>query len=225
MERIVRSSYFNVTVLGDFSPTTITPRWLFQENFISKADLEAAKINLIHPDASQFSLDGFQFQVLRNTFQITADDERYTPILKDLSINIFTALDRTPITAFGINYNTHFSALSEDDWHQIGHALTPKDVWNKCFKKSGMKTIVIEGENPLASQDHNGGYIHFKVEPSPLIKHGIYVQLNNHFNINKESSLLDNTNYLTDIFKTHWNTVTTDSRDKSKIISEMEIKK
>lgn len=221
MQRVIKASHFNITVVGDFIPTAITPRWLLQEKFISQQDFDAVTIQVVHKDVTQFLVSGFQFQILANQFQVTATDERYFSPLKDLVINIYSVLDRTPITAFGANYNVHFTTKSEDDWHQIGNYLTPKEFWKKSFAKPGMRALTIEGENIFSTEGK--GYVHLKVEPSQLIRQGVYAQVNNHFDVVGES-YLDKTTFLTDILKSKWNDLVANSKEKIKVLTDMDCK-
>ena len=60
-------------------------------------------------------------------------------------------------------------------WRSTG----PKDIWNTCIKKPGMASLTIRGERP----DDYTGALTVRVEPSARIQPGVYVTVNDHYEL------------------------------------------
>ena len=176
----------DIVLVGDFNPSIFQPAWFTSQELIRKEEDEAAKIEIIHPEIVQFSLDWLHLQVTRNKFSATTSQNPYYNILKDLVSSTFNILTHTPISKMGINKNMHFQMASEDDWHALGHRLTPKEIWNQILEKPGMRSLSIQGKR---TDDFNG-YILVRVEPSRKIHPGVFIHVNDHYEIKDPESVL-----------------------------------
>ena len=85
----------------------------------------------------------------------------------------------------GINYDSHFPMDSEDAWHDIGHRVTPKEIWNKVLKKPGLRSLTIQGERP----DDHKGRIAVRIEPSNRVRYGIFININDHYELQDPESV------------------------------------
>jgi cation transport regulator ChaC len=95
--------------------------------------------------------------------------------VRDLVLGIFLLLEHTPFDKMGINRDMHFRMPTEEAWHQLGHLLTPKELWRSHLEKPGMQSITIGG-SPEHAPD---SYLRVKVEPSTRVKPcGVYVGTN-----------------------------------------------
>ncbi len=121
-------------------------------------------------------------QVLQNRFQLTSQDPRQYAPLRDLAVGVFSFLPHTPVTALGINRNFHFKMRSAGTWHAIGHLLAPKEPWTPIVETPGLRSMLIQGRR----KDANGGVLHVKVEPSLLVEHGLYLEVNEEFKVTTE---------------------------------------
>lgn len=166
-----------IVMLGSFNPTIFQPRWLGAQQLIRAEEAENAKIATIQTEVADFKTEWFHLQVLQNRFQIVCTDPRQYGPLRDLVAGMFAILPHTPVAALGMNRNFHFEIPSVDVWHEIGHKLAPKDLWNPILEAPGLRSMQIQGRRKQA----NGGVVHVKVEPSVPIKHGLYVEVNEEF--------------------------------------------
>lgn len=63
--------------------------------------------------------------------------------------------------------------------HAIGHKLAPPANWETVLNQPGMRSLLIEG----VRDDDLPGYIHVKVEPSLRVDPGLYVAVNDHYEV------------------------------------------
>jgi hypothetical protein len=169
----------NIVLRGQFNPAIFHPAWLSAQNLIRQQEADAANIQIIHPDATIFDVEWLQLRVTQDRFQATTVQEAYYEVLRDLVIGVFSILNHTPLSMMGINWNFHYALGSEKVWHAVGDRLAPKQDWQALLKHPGMRSLTIQGERP----DELPGYIRVKVEPSPQIQFGLYVDINDHYEL------------------------------------------
>lgn len=172
-----------IVMLGSFNPSIFQPRWLGAQQLIRSEDAETAKIATIQTELADFQTEWFQLQVLQNRFQIACQDPRQYGPLRDLVAGMFAILPHTPVQALGMNRNFHFEMPSVEAWHAIGHLLAPKEFWSPILEAPGLRSIQIQGGRKAKT---DGGVINVKVEPSTLIKYGLYVEINAQFKPSEE---------------------------------------
>jgi hypothetical protein len=173
-----------LVVRGLFNPAILQPMWFAKHNLIRSHEAETAEIVLINPDISNFSTDWFQLQVTQQHFQISTVQVAYYEALRDLVAGTFKLLEHTPLSQIGINFHYHFNLESEDAWHSLGNMLAPKEFWSHLLQSPGMRTLTIEGQRP----DDEKGFIRATVEPSVQIRQGVYVSINDHFELEELAS-------------------------------------
>ncbi len=173
-----------IVLVGAFNPQIFQPAWFAAEDLIREEEAQAAKIELVHPQVACFSLDWLHLQVTNEQFAATTTQNAFYEPLRDLVLGTFRVLRHTPIRMMGLNRDFHFRTLSEEDWHAFGHRLTPKELWAKVLKKPGMRSLTMEGTRP----DSYKGYIRIRVEPSVRIHLGIFINVNDHYEVNDVTS-------------------------------------
>ena len=169
----------SVVFLGDFNPKIFQPAWFAAQGLIRQQEAEEAKVDIIHPEVVSFSLEWLALQVTREQCALTTTQEPYYVVMRDLIVGTFNLLQHTPLHKLGINIDMHFRMDSEASWHAFGHRLAPKDLWQDTLKNPGMRSLTMEGQRPDAFR----GYIRVQVEPSIKIHPGVYVRVNDHYEI------------------------------------------
>lgn len=164
--------------VGKFNPGMFSPAWLKHYKAIRDTEADSAKIKVIHPSLTQFVVGSFTITVDENKFIIATLDQSSFEALKDLAISVLGLVQSTPITQLGINIDCHFKCQNEKNWHDFGHKIAPKSIWDQFLTGPGLTTMTMQGLN---SNCKNGGYLRFKAEPSRRYGHTIYTQINNHF--------------------------------------------
>jgi hypothetical protein len=166
----------SIVLVGSLNPAIFQPAWFAARQLIPDEEAQAAKIGLVHPDLTQFSLEWVQITVTREKFIAQSPQGNAFEPMRDLVLGTFRLLRHTPIHFLGINREAHFRMPSTDRWNQFGHELAPKPLWEKFLKNPGLRSLTMQGERP----DGRPGHLHVKVEPSPRIKPGILVDINDH---------------------------------------------
>jgi hypothetical protein len=182
----------NITALGNFNPLIFRTDWFQAKEIVVGADFDNAKIDILHADVSSFRLPWGQMHVDRDRFQISANRE---PLIRvcDFFVKTFQFLPETPIRAFGINREVHFDAGTANRWESIGDMLAPKQFWGDFLraedgtKLGGMRVLVMEQAITVRGrstrQDGLHGWIRVHIEPSVVLPNGVFVLVNNHFDL------------------------------------------
>jgi hypothetical protein len=179
----------SIVLIGSFNPAIFQPAWFAAQNLLSKPDVEAAQIQIIHPRVTHFKTDRFELLVDDGTFRLlTQSAAEYDP-LRDLAAGTFRLLRHTPLSMMGINRTVHMRVETKEAWDTVGHKLAPKAFWRPILDRPGMRSIAIQGERT----DGHQGRVTVKVEPSiPLLpKFGVFVEINDHFESSRNAEQRD----------------------------------
>jgi hypothetical protein len=190
----------SVVWLGDFNPKIFQPAWFAAEGLVRKQEAEKAKIEIIHPEVVTFTLEWLILQVTRERFFVSTSQEPYYEVVRDLVLGTFSLLRHTPVHKMGINRDMHFRMDSEEAWHAFGHRLAPKDLWKDILGENpGMRSLTMEGRR----QDGCKGYTRVKVEPSEKVHPGVYVNVNDHYEVADPKSVIGSDEIRT-LFERSW---------------------
>ena len=174
-----------IVLVGSFNPKIFQPAWFAAENLIREEEAQAANIQLIHQQVAIFSLDWLHLQVTDEQFSATTIQSHFYEPLRDLVLGTFRLLRHTPIHKMGLNRDSHFRVTSEEAWHAFGHRLTPKEPWAGILKEPGMRNLIMEGLRP----DNLKGYIRVRVEPSVRYHPGVFINVNDHYEVNDGATI------------------------------------
>ena len=188
----------NIVILGSLNPAIFQPSWLASNKLIKYSEAENVQLEIVHPQIAKFSTEWFLLNVSAGRFQVATTQEPYYEPLRDLVIGIFSLLRHTPVTALGINQEFHYSIESEKKWHKIGDSLAPKTPWESVLSTPRMLNIIMKGER---SDDYKG-YILAKIEPSPRETFGIFISVNDHYELPSDNS--GNVDGAINILKEQW---------------------
>ena len=170
----------SIVFIGSFNPKIFQPAWFVKEGLIQKQEGDEADIEIMHNEVVSFGLHWLKLEVRRDKFQVNTSQENFYEFLKDLALGTFKLLKHTPIYQMGINLHMHFRMDSENEWHNFGHKLTPKEIWNEVLAGPGMLKLSMQGD--LNRNDLNG-YRQVTVEPSPKVPNGVYFTVNDHYEV------------------------------------------
>lgn len=183
----------SIVFVGDLNPRIFRPDWFVAQGLLPKEALDAAEIEIIHPELSKFSVEWLTVQVEKIRFVARTDDPPHIR-LSDLVARTFGEfLIHTPVHMIGINRAVHFPVKDMKTLDAIGKILAPQDAWGEwgpmiegtATKHGGMRSLTMEQTN---LDDRQSGYIRAKVEPSsslppPML--GVYVDINDHYQLSK----------------------------------------
>ena len=186
-------SFVTIVLRGKFNPSIFQPFWFVRHELISEDAGNAAKVNLIHPEATEFQIDGqFSLHVDRTTFWITRLEAPLV-IIADVVGRIFgDLLPHTPIGQVGINRMVHFSVGSLAERTRIGRLLAPPKPWgawgvelsdsDASEAPGGLRALTMV-QHGLKDRE---GFIQASIEPSQLLgggRTGIYMAINDHYQL------------------------------------------
>jgi hypothetical protein len=165
-----------VVLIGTFNPAIFQPAWLGANDLIRKEEAEGANIAVVNPQLTSFSAEWLSLQIFPERFQANTVDPAHYQALRDVVISIFHLLEHTPFWTMGMNRDMHFKMKNEEQWHQLGHLLAPKDIWRPLLDQPGLRSLMIQGS---PSKNDEIQIVHtVRIEPSTQVTPGIYIQLN-----------------------------------------------
>jgi hypothetical protein len=207
----------SIVFVGAFNPSIFQPAWFAAEGLIAKEEAEEADLSIVHPEVVVFSAEWFSLEVTRERWHASSVQPPFFDALRDLAVGAFTILHYTPVRMVGLNRDWHFQAESEEDWHAIGHRLAPMLPWEGILTNPGMRSLTMEGVRP----DAHRGFVRVKVEPSLTVKHGIYVSVNDHYDVEDTDSAVNAADLAVQTVAESW----TDSLGRSAKIVEQLLKR
>ena len=172
-------------MIGEFNPLIINPYWLVSRKLISEAQSEKITEQykdhyLSHAHLSQYKLEYFDIQIIRERYNIHSTHEGHFQVIGALTKEIFTILNATPIWQLGINLTHHYEFNTDQEWHKFGDIFAPKEILKKVSKNPGLKKLDIKSDR----DDSYQGEINIQLGLSEVIgKKGIKIQLNDHYNL------------------------------------------
>jgi hypothetical protein len=167
-----------IVLVGSFNPAIFHPEWFAKNELLPQREADNAELNVVHPQLSQFETERFSFQITAERFQAMAKPNTISASLRDLVLGTFYILEHTPVQAMGMNRVLHFAMGSEEAWHKLGDKLVPKEPWNSILEgRPGMRNLDV-----LTIRDSpKGSSLMVKVQPSVVIPHGVYFEINDHY--------------------------------------------
>jgi hypothetical protein len=168
-----------IVLLGSLNPQIFQPAWFASQNLLKKDEAEGANIEIINRELVIFSSDWLRIEVMPERVLFGTSQAQAFEWLRDLAVGTFRVLHHTPIDKLGINRDMHFRIETEEMWHGIGHRLAPKEVWSGILKEPGMAGLTMRGLRP---DEHNGA-LNVRVEPSTRVKPGVFVSVNDHYEL------------------------------------------
>lgn len=169
----------SVVFIGSFNPRIFHPSWFAKQGLIQEEEAERA-VNpemVITADVAIFSIGWLRVQVQAERLEMATTQPPYYEALRDLIVGTFKVLRHTPIRMFGIHRMAHHRSADHEQWHTVGHALAPKQIWESVLHQPGLHSLVIQGKR----DDGYVGAINVTVEPSIKVTPGIYFDVNDHY--------------------------------------------
>lgn len=200
-----------IVVIGSFNPAIISPYWLSSKNFIRESEAASAKVNLIHPEITNFDLEWVDFEVSQQRFSIHSSKEPFFDAVIDLAFNIFNILRETPITSYGYNHHKYITLIDEEKYYEFGNRLCPLSNWSAFSNPRLQRIEILDRESSLKSEGSLTASVNAISESA--IPFGIAITVNDHYNYKPDSK--DN-KFLPKYLIENWsfsNSITTETLD------------
>jgi hypothetical protein len=189
----------SIVFLGDFNPIIFQPRWFVSENLITKAESDSADVQIVHADVTNFQLPWISLSVTRDRAQFICVAQPYFERVVSLTCNVLELLRHTPIRVLGINHEAHIRASSVEKWNNLGDALAPKSLWKEFFHQPGLQILMIR---QIPRMDGMQGHTDVAIQPSTQLTPGVYVNVNEHFELAKSETM--NADRAVTVLKQKW---------------------
>lgn len=187
----------SIVLVGTFNPPILTPSWFGWHGLLTSEDVDAARLDVAHPQILRFEAEWFSLDVTSEKFISQTTNAPFVR-LKDLVLRVFNEhLRSTPIQALGINREVHFCAKDGNERDRLGRELAPMGPWGIWGERlalqqtnNGMNSLTISQLNP--PNRHSRGSINITVEKSKSLgpdRPGIYVRVNDHYSSETPSNL------------------------------------
>jgi len=176
----------SIVLLGVFNPKIFQPAWLAAQGLVRQEEADAADVSVVHRDVAVFTIDWAAIQVVRERFSVRPAKEGHDEEIRDLVLGIFRLLIHTPLHALGINKMAHLAIESEEAWHALGDRLAPKPPWDGILENPGMRSLTMQGRRA----DEFKGFTNVKIEPSMAVQPGIFVDVNDHYEVEDKKSVI-----------------------------------
>jgi hypothetical protein len=172
-----------VVVRASFAPAQFHPSWFADHGLLRDEEAASADIEILHPDAASFGASWLLIRVTRDSFEASTADSASYEALRDLVIGTFRLMDATQPQAVGLNHNLHYAMPSREYALAVGERLVPTAAW-KPVSRPHFKTLIVSGARDEKS---DVGTINVRVEGSIVVEGGLYLGINDHFDLSKGS--------------------------------------
>jgi hypothetical protein len=186
----------SIVLIGNFNPMIFQPYWFMAQEIFSPDEANNAKIEVIHPEITIFSIEWLSIRVEKNVFTAISLKQPHIHV-HDFIVNTFgNCLIHTPIYRLGINRTVEFKTdISNKD--KLGKTLAPQSAWGDWGKEiegpktgekhGGLREIVMEQRN---LDDRYRGHIQAKVGSSINLNDGILVNINDHYETEENDKVI-----------------------------------
>jgi|ERR1017187_1388176 hypothetical protein len=179
MKPVAEIEGLEIVVIGVLNPQIFHPEWFARQKLIQEGEAEKSTVEVVSPDVSSFSIGWARLQVVREYVSFGTNQAQNYELLRDLATGTFKFLRFTPVYKFGINRSSHFKMENQEQSNALGHQLAPKDKWENLLIKPGLMSLSMQGLRP----DGYKGNINVNVEPSVKFQPGVYIRVNDHFEL------------------------------------------
>jgi len=184
---IPEAQALSIVVVGRFNPVIFQPFWFSSQGILTESEAAAVgdetSLGVVHPDVTIFSTEWFSLDVNERRFVISTGLDAYFDRLREFVFLTFQKLGHTPVAAVGFNPEAHVRTSGEDQWNAFGHRFAPKEDWIPITNSPGLRELIIEDK---PRKDGYQGYTQYKILPSVKVPYGIFIQMNDHYDFDRE---------------------------------------
>ena len=181
----------SIVLVGQFNPAIFHPAWFKDKNIEPNVQESEAKVQVVHNDVSNFSIDTRNYFIQRDRFRLETSSAPWI-LIADITRQIFgDYLVHTPIRTFGVNRDVHFRLNSFEARTRLGRRLAPIDVWGDFGKEmDGVSSELIGGVRSLTMM---------RKSREPLVRIDTNVQIESSVKIDARKGVFMNVNFHHDL--------------------------
>lgn len=174
----------SVVLVGRFNPAIFHPQWFARMGLLPVEEADDATVEFSGTQVMQFRTNWFECLATVENLQLSTLQAEMEEPMRDLVVGVLDLLPHAPVWSFGLNFDSHYSIKSVDAWHELGHRLSPKELWSDLLGDPGTRAVVIQGQR---SDSELRGALNVRVEPSVRVHPGIYINVNDHFDLRTDA--------------------------------------
>jgi hypothetical protein len=171
----------SIVLRGAFNPKIFSPMWFVRHDLLPKEEAEAADNVIVTADISTFTAGWLHIRALQPEFFASAAESDRFEALRDIVLGAFQILEHTPVTSMGINSDLHFSTLSKPAQSAIIERFVNISSWSTVLPGEEFISLSTRGKRA----DGREGHCQVRLEPSRRIENGIFLAINDHFELYK----------------------------------------
>ncbi len=186
----------SIVVVGRFNPAIFHPLWFKQLDVFSDKEIDESTKQfkgVVHRDIADFQIDWCRINVTEHRYMVSTKMDPYFERLRKLVYSSFELLSHTPVTALGINPEVDYNIRDKDKWNAFGHRILPKDDWREITCEPGMQEVKVKDKRANSTYE---GYSMIRLTPSEKVDFGIYIHMNEHFELGNMDSTFSTKNLL-----------------------------
>lgn len=153
MQIITKQENVGIVVVGNFDPTKLTPKWLYELNIITADEWNRQERNLLVSNPiTKFRFGSIDFLSQPNRIQLISNDISQSNHLVNMTTNILNSYGDTEYKAVGVNAALIFTFFNSDDSFAFGKYLGHLDVMKPFFGDPRLRSVTFE-DNQVATAD------------------------------------------------------------------------
>ena len=152
MDIIQRQQNIGIVVVGNFDPTKLTPKWLYELNIITAEEWNGQERNLLVSNPiTKFKFGEIEFLSQPNRIQLISSDISQSNHLVNMTVNILNNYPETTFKAVGLNAGLVFTFKNSEDSLKFGHHLGHLEAMKGFFGNPRLKSVNFENnQTPTA---------------------------------------------------------------------------
>jgi len=152
MDIIQRQQNIGIVVVGNFDPTKLTPKWLYELNIITAEEWNGQERNLLVSNPiTKFRFGQIEFLSQPSRIQLISNDVSLSNHLVNMTMNILKNYGETKLKAVGVNAGVLFTFANSDDSLRFGQYLGQLQAMNAFFGDPRLRSVTFEdNQQPTA---------------------------------------------------------------------------
>lgn len=148
MNFVRKQDDIGIVVLGNFNPTVITPKWMYEKGVITEVEWNDQNRNIIVSiPETQYKFGSISFLSKPNRIQLTSTDIADAGRITRMAHDTLLAYGDTQLGAVGINAGLLFYFNSREDSDVFGEYFSHLDHMGSFVDGGKLRSIVFEGQN------------------------------------------------------------------------------
>ena len=202
-----RQQNIGIVVVGEFDPTKLTPKWLYELNIITADEWNGQERNLLVSNpVTKFKFGQIEFLSQPSRIQLISTDITESNHLVNMALNILNNYGETEYKAVGINAGLLFTFANSNDSFKFGQYLGQLQAMNVFFEDSRLRSVTFENNQQATAETPKTSILiqaedafekrNVPVDPQKQLPAKDYVpvcsmQINNHFVVDSQEQALN----------------------------------